>query len=886
MVTSCFLNAISKEIADSLLYLKSAHAIWADLHKRFHQSNAPRIFQIKQQLHVFNLVVQEECQRSIGSRSSAPSDSMAFNASSPAPSVATTSSHNKPRRERPIFTHCGLTGHTVDRCYKLHGFPPGYKPKGKAQTQMAQTSPLQSQSTSPSSFTEPLKGIHYFPFVAAATVGSSRPPVSLSLNQQTIDLLESPSTSGPSISQIYGNNCSTQATHHVCCNISLFSHSKLVYNTTITLLNDHVGAINRVGFVRLSDTLNLDNVLFVPMFTFNLLSISALTLSHNCSVNFLSNSCVIQDLTQGLTIGKVHIDIWGPFNVSTPAGHRYFLTIVDDYTRATWVYLLCAKVDVLIVFPEFFNLISTQYNTTIKSVRSDNALELAFHDFFRTKGIIPYHSCVATPEQNSIVEPVYLINRTPSPLLSNKTPFELLNNNKPTCNHLRIFGCLCYASTLSNQCTKFAPRARASGYKLLDLESNKIYISWNVIFHESLFLFAHSTVSNDVVDLFNDRVLPKPIQSISEPSYSQPNMSSSHSPECISSPAPIQTTLHLHRVTTKPAYLSDYHCCLTEHVSSKPSLYHISSCLSYHKLSKPYREFVLAISSQTEPTSFSQAIESQVWHDAMNIELYKARLVAKGFTQQEAAIHGWSLTQLDVTNTFLHGDLMEEVYMSLPPGYTCCKGEHLPPNAEVDRSTVGISICQRKYALELLSDTRHLGCKPATIPMDPNLKLSQDDGDLIEDPTSYRRLIAPRKPHFQAIFHILQTSLISWKSKKQPIVSRSFAEAKYRSMANTTCEILWLLSLLHNLKIAHHGPAILVTTKSLSILQKPVYHVHTKLIEIDCHIIREKIQAGILKTLHVTSQNQLVNILTKALHPSQFHGLLGKMGIHDLYSPS
>ena len=61
----------------------------------------------------------------------------------------------------------------------------------------------------------------------------------------------------------------------------------------------------------------------------------------------------------------VHIDIWGPFNVSTPAGHRYYLTIVDDCTRATWVYLLCAKADVLTVFPEFFNLTSTQYNNAI-----------------------------------------------------------------------------------------------------------------------------------------------------------------------------------------------------------------------------------------------------------------------------------------------------------------------------------------------------------------------------------------------------------------------------------------------------------------------------------------------------------------------------------------
>ena len=78
----------------------------------------------------------------------------------------------------------------------------------------------------------------------------------------------------------------------------------------------------------------------------------------------------------------VHIDIWGPFNVSTLVGHIYFLTIVDDCTRATWVYLLCAKTDVLTIFPKFFNLISTQYNTAIKYVHFDNAPKLAFHYFF------------------------------------------------------------------------------------------------------------------------------------------------------------------------------------------------------------------------------------------------------------------------------------------------------------------------------------------------------------------------------------------------------------------------------------------------------------------------------------------------------------------------
>ena len=93
------------------------------------------------------------------------------------------------------------------------------------------------------------------------------------------------------------------------------------------------------------------------------------------SLFFLSSHCKICHLAKQkrlpfvaynnmstIPFDLVHLDTWGPFHVSTPEDYIYFLTIVDDYTRATWVYLLHAKSDVLTVFPNFFAMVSTQYN--------------------------------------------------------------------------------------------------------------------------------------------------------------------------------------------------------------------------------------------------------------------------------------------------------------------------------------------------------------------------------------------------------------------------------------------------------------------------------------------------------------------------------------------
>ena len=65
----------------------------------------------------------------------------------------------------------------------------------------------------------------------------------------------------------------------------------------------------------------------------------------------------------------LHIDVWGPFSTSTIEGYRYFLIIVDDHTRLTWIYLLKTKTEVITIFPEFLTMIETQYKTVVKAVR-------------------------------------------------------------------------------------------------------------------------------------------------------------------------------------------------------------------------------------------------------------------------------------------------------------------------------------------------------------------------------------------------------------------------------------------------------------------------------------------------------------------------------------
>ncbi|WVZ04925.1 hypothetical protein V8G54_018271 [Vigna mungo] len=134
----------------------------------------------------------------------------------------------------------------------------------------------------------------------------------------------------------------------------------------------------------------------------------------------------------------------------------------------------------------------------------------------------------------------------------------------------------------------------------------------------------------------------------------------------------------------------------------------------------------------------------------------------------------------------------------------------------------------------------------------------------------------------------LGSSLISWKSKKQATVSKSSSEVEYRAFATPTCEIQWLTFLLQDLQVTFQEPAVLFYDNkyALHIAANPIFHERTKHIEIDCHIVREKLSSGLLKLLPIPSACQLAYIYTKGLSPSAFKLLVSKLGMIDIHSPA
>ncbi|KAF2296263.1 hypothetical protein GH714_037152 [Hevea brasiliensis] len=251
---------------------------------------------------------------------------------------------------------------------------------------------------------------------------------------------------------------------------------------------------------------------------------------------------------------------------------------------------------------------------------------------------------------------------------------------------------------------------------------------------------------------------------------------------------------------------------------------------------------------------------------------------------------------------------------------------------EIAKSSAGTCISPRKYTSELLADTGLTTARPDPTPMKQNLKLDNEDGDLLEDIADFQRLggrliyltvtrpnisfavqtlsqfmHAPRKPHLEAAFRVVkylkgrpgQRVFMSAASELKleaycdsdwascPVTRRSSAEAEYRSLADLTCEIIWLQRLNQELGVKVAAPASIHCDNkaAIHVTHNLIFYERTKHMELDCHIVRVKIQKGVIRTEFVPSKEKVADLLTKALSRQQHQHLVSRMGVLNLFKP-
>ncbi|KAK0591293.1 hypothetical protein LWI29_038100 [Acer saccharum] len=230
-----------------------------------------------------------------------------------------TYNSGKAKGERPVCAYCGITGHTKDKCYKLHGFPPGFKFRngnGRSSSNASAQSNFKPSINQTSSDVIEVVPSQFTPSNAVTGLSSDQ-------CQQLIALLSSQLHTSSSVDShpvvsnftVIGSSIPSTtwiidsgATHHVCHDLSLFSSFDIDFSgSSVQLPNGHMVAISKIGTVSLSLHLVLTKVLYVPDFKYNLLSISALLQSASCSLKFYADHCYIQDISQDSLIGMAYL---------------------------------------------------------------------------------------------------------------------------------------------------------------------------------------------------------------------------------------------------------------------------------------------------------------------------------------------------------------------------------------------------------------------------------------------------------------------------------------------------------------------------------------------------------------------------------------------------
>nr|GEU42808.1 hypothetical protein [Tanacetum cinerariifolium] len=555
--------------------------------------------------------------------------------------------------------------------------------------------------------------------------------------------------------------------------------------------------VTMVGKVQLTPSLVLTNVFYVPNFQLN--------------------------------------DLFGPYKQAAFNGAHYLFIIVDDNIRATWTYLVHSK-------------------EQIPSLLGDY-----------------------------ILTATYLINKMLVKILDWKSLYESFYGKPPTYDHLRVIGCLCYATNVKPHKDKFENKGAKSvfigypvnqkGDKLYNWETKEVFLSRDVVFEEQVFPFKQldigpSQQSCPIYPVFDTHPLEETVI---------PNI-----------PLPENTPTN-HPDNNEPAVKHDFATPAKVNTVRTMPTYPLFSSSDFQNIPFRHVAFLANFFAVHEPTLYIQAIQHKGYVKAIEAALAALERNETWTVIELPPGETFTVVLVYVDDMLLTSNSQSEILNlknSLDKKFTI-KDLGLAKyflGIELCKTDTGMHLNQRKYILDLLTDAGLTGAKPSPFPLPTQLKLSLDKGNPLKDAGVYRRLIwrllyltmtrpdisyafqhlsqfvsAPKDAHMQAALHLLRylKGTIS-KGLFYPVqphlqMTRSSTEAEYRTMAATTCELLWLSFLLKDLLIQVKLPvALFCDNKSAQQI-----------------------------TAFIPTHLQLADVMTKALGELQHTFLVDKLGLTE-----
>ncbi|GJR87878.1 ribonuclease H-like domain-containing protein [Tanacetum coccineum] len=311
-------------------------------------------------------------------------------------------------------------------------------------------------------------------------------------------------------------------------------------------------------------------------------------------------------------------------------------------------------------------------------------------------------------------------SRLPSFVLNGKSPYEMIYKKCPTLSHLRVFGCLCFATIVNNN-DKFSSRSEKcvmigysnfkKGYRLYSLDKHQFIFLRDVKFFENIFPFKDSEVEkNESANVFQDvnhinffdieySKIPNDDERVANDlnnGKSDSNSSSMSGSNINTADFPVDSGNDADSSDDLVSTQNEEVATLEEHVFSEDGCY--------------------------ESRNGSKWIYKIKFRSNGEINRYKARLVAQVFRQKEGIGYeetfspvvkmvtvrcllnivvsmSWPVFQLDVNNAFLYGDLEDVVFIRPPEGY-------FPSDNKVcrlKRSLYGLKQAPRQWNAKLTS---------------------------------------------------------------------------------------------------------------------------------------------------------------------------------------